>query len=460
MAQFKVKAPDGTEYQVNAPDGATEADAIAYVQKNMHGTNKKSVIGQYVDETKNGALGLLKGATNIGTTLLWPLDATGITGKTHDERKADLNQFYQNNADPNSFTFKGGELSSEIMGTGGVGQGLAKGAVALGLPKLAPVLASGGFDMGGLNLGNRVANGAVRTLAGAATGAGQTALVSPEQTGTGAVIGAITPGAVKASGALVSAVGDKLDSWAFNRMKSALKPSTGADPKEVKLVIETMLSKGINVSNSGAEKLQNMIRSVSQEVDSMVNQSTGTVSKQDVIKALDRSVKKFSVQANPVSDLEALKNVRNEFDNVWPDQIPVPVAHQMKKGTYSAINSRNYGETKGAAIEGQKDLARGLKEGVENLVPGVKSKNQDLQGMMTAADFLNRAAGRETNKDLLGLALLGPSLPQLAGATLDRNALFKSLLARGMHNTSMGINGFSIPNYGLLNAPSMFAISP
>src|SRR5262245_5861091 len=33
MAQFKVTAPDGSTYRVNAPEGANEQDAIAYVQR-------------------------------------------------------------------------------------------------------------------------------------------------------------------------------------------------------------------------------------------------------------------------------------------------------------------------------------------------------------------------------------------------------------------------------------------
>ena len=35
MGKFLVTGPDGTKYEVNAPDGATQEDAIAYVQKNM-----------------------------------------------------------------------------------------------------------------------------------------------------------------------------------------------------------------------------------------------------------------------------------------------------------------------------------------------------------------------------------------------------------------------------------------
>lgn len=36
MPKFNITSPDGASYEVNAPDGATEQDAIAYVQKNLY----------------------------------------------------------------------------------------------------------------------------------------------------------------------------------------------------------------------------------------------------------------------------------------------------------------------------------------------------------------------------------------------------------------------------------------
>lgn len=41
MAKYEVKAPDGHTYDVNAPDGASEADAIAYVQKQFYSQEPK-----------------------------------------------------------------------------------------------------------------------------------------------------------------------------------------------------------------------------------------------------------------------------------------------------------------------------------------------------------------------------------------------------------------------------------
>lgn len=40
MPAFEVTSPDGTKYRVNAPDGATQDDAIAYVQRNLSAQQK------------------------------------------------------------------------------------------------------------------------------------------------------------------------------------------------------------------------------------------------------------------------------------------------------------------------------------------------------------------------------------------------------------------------------------
>lgn len=37
MATYRITAPDGGEYEITAPDGATEAEVLAYAQKNFSG---------------------------------------------------------------------------------------------------------------------------------------------------------------------------------------------------------------------------------------------------------------------------------------------------------------------------------------------------------------------------------------------------------------------------------------
>ena len=109
----------------------------------------------------NIGMGALKSASDIGSTLLWPVDAlhdlvspqernlsnlvSGEKPKSrHEQRKEQLAQFFAENADPNSLAFKGGEVAGAVAGTSGVGGALGAGAKAVGLGAAAPLLESGG----------------------------------------------------------------------------------------------------------------------------------------------------------------------------------------------------------------------------------------------------------------------------------------------------------------------------
>lgn len=169
------------------------------------------------------ALGALKGASDIGATLLRPVDAvlnaTGVTDMTNVERRAKLKEFFAENADPSSYAFKGGELAADVAGTAGVGGVLAKGARAIPVvaqyaPRLAAALESGGFKLGGpaaVTTGEKVASAALRATGGAATGGASAGLVNPADTGTGAVLGGALPGAVKLAGTAGQAIAGKVE---------------------------------------------------------------------------------------------------------------------------------------------------------------------------------------------------------------------------------------------------------
>ena len=99
-----------------------------------------------------------QGASDIGATLLSPLDATGITGMSNADRRMALKQFFAENADPESFAFKTGDVAAGIAGTAGAGGVLGKavtkavpyaGAAGQTLSKLGSAIESGGFSLGG-----------------------------------------------------------------------------------------------------------------------------------------------------------------------------------------------------------------------------------------------------------------------------------------------------------------------
>lgn len=100
-----------------------------------------------------------------------------------------------------------GELGGEIVGTGPVGLGLASlpklipGAAALAKTPLAQAIRTGGFSGG--NLATRAAGGA--TLGGVSS-----AIINPEEAGTGAAIGAVVPVVAPGVNRLVQAGASKI----------------------------------------------------------------------------------------------------------------------------------------------------------------------------------------------------------------------------------------------------------
>jgi hypothetical protein len=173
----------------------------------------------------NIGMGALSGAANIGATLLtpvdWALNKAGLSDTTPTDRRRALQDFFTQQADPESLAFRGGELGSEVAGTLGVGGGLARGvrALAPSLTKLPTALETWGATVGGKGAtgAERLGNAALRLGAGATAGGASAGLVDPGSVGTGAAIGAVMPvvgagagQAVKGTGWLLDAVRGRL----------------------------------------------------------------------------------------------------------------------------------------------------------------------------------------------------------------------------------------------------------
>lgn len=108
-----------------------------------------------------------------------------------------------------------GELGGEVAATLPVGGALGKivGGVAKAIPAAQPVLtplanslSSSGFTTGATQ--GTLQNIATRVAGGAATGGASAALVNPDNTGTGAIIGGLLPPSIKALGVAGSGVAD------------------------------------------------------------------------------------------------------------------------------------------------------------------------------------------------------------------------------------------------------------
>ncbi len=69
MATYKITAPDGQSYNVNAPDSATEAEVMDYAQRNFKMLPKKAettIAQDIAQHCKNAIGGFIRGAGSIG----------------------------------------------------------------------------------------------------------------------------------------------------------------------------------------------------------------------------------------------------------------------------------------------------------------------------------------------------------------------------------------------------------
>lgn len=302
--------------------------------------------------------------------------------------------------------------------------------------RYAPGIA--GFAYGSYVGGNKlIEHGAYQ--AGGAVADTASKFMSPESAaklGVAANVG-VQAVPVVAGGALGKAIAPAagLGGAAKDMMQSALKPTyealrTGKAAK----AIDTMFEEGINVTRGGAAKLRAKIGDLNDEIVDAIKNSTASIDKNKVASALLVPLKRLEMQVNPAADMNAIQKAWTEFLQhpllSGASSIPVQLAQKLKQGTYQALGEKSFGELKGAEIEAQKHLARGLKEEIATAVPGVASLNAQESKLLNALSVVERRVLMEANKNPMGLSLLAKNPEAWAGFMADRSALFKSLAAR------------------------------
>lgn len=236
----------------------------------------------------NVAAGAGRGFGSIGATLLAPIDmaARAVNGGkpinvggydiAGQDRRAGMDAGLQSlGAEPDSYLFKGGKIAGEIAGTAGAGGLLAQGAARVAPAAVAAsprvsqaleALRTGGFSLGTpaatTGLG-KLADIATRSAGGAVSGAAQVGLTSPQDIGTGAAIGAVAPGLLKAGGIAGNSLGrlisgpaqsaDALAGVAAARSLGYVIPPTQAKPTFANRLLEGFSGKITTAQNASAK---------------------------------------------------------------------------------------------------------------------------------------------------------------------------------------------------------------
>jgi hypothetical protein len=218
-------------------------------------------------------------------------------------------------------------------------------------------------------------------------------------------------------------------------MQSAMKPTvqdlvTGKAEKAAR----TMLDEGLNVTPGGMADLQKRISSVGDVIEKTLSMSPATVDKKAVASRLHDALSRVEKQVTPGADVKVIEKAWQEFLEhpllVGKDAIPVKLANQIKQGTYKALGNKSFGELKGAEIEAQKALARGLKEEINKVEPSVAALNKEQGELLNALNVAERRSLMQGNNNPLGLTLLAENPAAAVGFAADRSALLKSWLAR------------------------------
>jgi hypothetical protein len=264
-------------------------------------------------------------------------------------------------------------------------EGVARG-VSAAIPIVGPAM---------LHAGDQVASGDVAGGLGTATGVVAPAVIAhPAVQGAAADLGAAIKKPIQAGAQGV----------AQRMYQSALKPSTTMEPWQRTSAIKTGLNADIPVSEGGLEKLNTLVSGLNSEIDNVIASKPGaTINKFAVTRRLGDVSNRFGNQVAPSSDLAKVADVGNDFLDTKPGRIPAAQAQEIKKGTYQTIGSRAYGEVKAAQIESEKALARGIKEELETQFPEIKGLNQQESNFLGLEPSLQRALGRNSNHQMLGI---------------------------------------------------------
>lgn len=234
-----------------------------------------------------------------------------------------------------------------------------------------------------------------------------------------------------------SAAAPAMDTAARAVMKSALKPDSIARASgDAAAAIDTLLKEGASVTAGGAAKLRGLVNELHADVAKRIADAGAkgaTVDKGYVGSELYQALQKFRNQVNPEADVEKVLKSWDEFNRLYAAKIPVEQAQALKQGTYRILSDK-YARTGAveneAATQAQMAEARGLRKGIEDVVPGVGELNARESALINALELAEKRSGVAGNRDLAGIAWLVNHPGAAAAMLADRSPLFKSILAR------------------------------
>jgi hypothetical protein len=204
----------------------------------------------------------------------------------------------------------------------------------------------------------------------------------------------------------IQKVAGKIASPLFKRAEklyqSVLKPSE----KLAKAgVVKTGLEEGIVVSKKGLSKVQGIMDDIGEEIGRVIDTGIAegkTITKKNLIPYLDE-MKEYL--GNSLGGKNLVKEVDNISKNILSGlskDIPIKQAQVIKQNT-QRILSKYYGQFAPVEKEVKKQLTRGIKESIAEVVPEIKKLNARDAKLFGLEDAMENALKRLGNREIITL---------------------------------------------------------
>jgi len=177
-------------------------------------------------------------------------------------------------------------------------------------------------------------------------------------------------------------------------------------------MVETALKNGLIPTSKGVAKLEKRVGALNNEIDKLI--SSATQSGQTIpAKAIYKHLKslranKGGMSLDATDDMTAINKVVAKFEHhlkkKGKSRLTPQELQELKVNTYKSINWDAKRMT-GTPIKEDtyRAIAKGAKEGVEQMAPEVKGVNRDLSNLYELQPHLDRAAARIENKNIMSI---------------------------------------------------------
>jgi hypothetical protein len=225
---------------------------------------------------------------------------------------------------------------------------------------------------------------------------------------------------------------DKLSRWL---MQTSVKPNVAQySPKQIDDGMRTMLNKNIYGSPGGMNKAMGLSQALDDKVGQTLANSPANVSVPAIMDRVRDPLQKAEMQFVPQHDVKAVEDAWTlalQSPHLYgKSEIPVKLAHDLKKGTYSSLGKKVWGEVGSSSTEAQKAMARGARETVADAVPAVREPLKEQASLQNVLSMAGPKASSSGNLNPFGLSPIAAGNPKMMALMMaDRWAALKEFLA-------------------------------